>query len=305
MPTHRVLIRVPASTANLGPAFDCLALALDLWNEVEFELGGKGVHITVQGEGAERLPRGPRNLVYRAVCRVYEEVSQTPPENIRIRCTNRIPLSSGLGSSAAASLAGLLGANALLGHPLKPELVLRLGAELEGHADNLAAALYGGLVLVKHTDWRTTAQSLECAALQAVYVLPQVRLSTRAARAALPRKVALADAVFNIGQALAVGDALRRGDLTALAEAMQDRLHQPYRLPLLPGAADALAAAARLGAAAGLSGAGPGVIAFVRLGQQEAVRQAMQAAFEAHNATTRHFLLQSSAQGAHVDVAGG
>lgn len=303
MTVNRVVTHIPASTANIGPAFDCLALALDLWNEVEFELGGKGMHITVQGEGAERLPRHPRNLVYRAFCRVYEEVSLPPPENIRIRCTNRIPLSSGLGSSAAASLAGLLGGNALLGNPLKPELVLRLGAELEGHADNLAAALHGGLVLVKHTDWRTTAQPLDCAALQAVYVLPQVRLSTRAARAALPRKVALADAVFNIGHALAVADALRRGDLAALAGAMQDRLHQPYRLPLLPGAADALAAAAHLGAAAGLSGAGPGVIAFVRPDEQETVRQAMQAAFERQNLPSRVFLFSSTAQGAHMDVA--
>ncbi|MCW5875142.1 MAG: homoserine kinase [Anaerolineales bacterium] len=304
MPASRVLIRVPASTANIGPAFDCLALALDLWNEAEFELGGQGLHIHVEGEGAERLPRHERNLVYRAVRRVYEEVSEAPPQGIRIRCRNTIPLGSGLGSSAAASLAGLLGANALLGEPLKPELVLRLGAELEGHADNLAAALHGGLVLVKHTDWRTTAQPLACAAWPAVYVLPTLRLSTRAARAALPKKVKLADAVFNIGQALAVREALGRGDLAALAEAMRDRLHQPYRLPLLPGAAEAIRAAARLGAAAGLSGAGPGVIAFVAPGSQQAVQQAMQAAFEGHKLTSRAWVFASSQQGAQVDAKG-
>ncbi len=303
MAATRILVSVPASTANIGPAFDCLALALDLWNEAEFELGGEGVQISVSGEGAERLPRHERNLVYRAVARVYEEVSEAPPQNIRIRCRNKIPLGSGLGSSAAASLAGLLGANALLGGPLKPELILRLGAELEGHADNLAAALYGGLVLVKHTEWRTTAQWLACAAWQAVYVLPEVRLSTRAARAALPRKVKLADAVFNMGQALAVREALGRGDLAALAEAMQDRLHQPYRLPLVPGAAEALAAAQRMGAAAGLSGAGPGLIAFVEPGREQAVLAVMLAAFEAHQLAARHFVLRSSAQGAQVDIA--
>ncbi|MBX3046903.1 MAG: homoserine kinase [Anaerolineales bacterium] len=295
-----VRVRVPASTANIGPAFDCLALALDLWNEAEFELGGEGLQIAVSGEGAERLPRHERNLVYRAVRRVYEEVSEPPPLNIRIRCHNNIPLGSGLGSSAAASLAGLLGANALLGNPLKPELVLRLGAELEGHADNLAAALYGGLVLVKHTEWRTTAQPLACAAWQAVYVLPEVRLSTRAARAALPKKVSLADAVFNIGQTLAVREALGSGDLAALAEAMQDRLHQPYRLPLLPGAAEALQAARQAGAAAGLSGAGPGLIAFVAPGREQAVLAAMRAAFEGHKLAVRQLVLRSSAQGAEV-----
>lgn len=298
----KVQVRVPASTANIGPAFDCLALALDLWNEAEFELGGDGLQVSVRGEGAERLPRHERNLVYRAVARVYEEVSEAPPKNIRITCDNKIPLGSGLGSSAAASLAGLLGANALLRNPLKPELVMRLGAELEGHADNLAAALYGGLVLVKHTEWRTTAQALECAAWQAVYVLPQVRLSTRAARAALPKKVSMADAVFNMGNALAVREALRTGSLTALAEAMQDRLHQPYRLPLLPGAADGLAAAQQAGAAAGLSGAGPGLIAFVEPGREQAVLAAMLAAFEAHKLAARHYVLRSSAQGAQVDI---
>ncbi len=298
----KVKVRVPASTANMGPAFDCLALALDLWNEAEFELGGDGLQVSVRGEGAERLPRHERNLVYRAVARVYEEVSEAPPKNIRIICDNKIPLGSGLGSSAAASLAGLLGANALLRNPLKPELVMRLGAELEGHADNLAAALYGGLVLVKHTEWRTTAQALECTAWQAVYVLPQVRLSTRAARAALPKKVSMADAVFNMGNALAVREALRSGSLAALAEAMQDRLHQPYRLPLLPGAADALAAAQRAGAAAGLSGAGPGLIAFVEPGREQAVLAAMLAAFEAHKLAARHYVLRSSAQGAQVDI---
>lgn len=299
----KVRVSAPASTANIGPAFDCLALALDLWNEAEFELGDDGLQIHVEGEGAERLPRHERNLVYRAVARVYEEVSQPAPTHIRISCHNNIPLGSGLGSSAAASLAGLLGANALLGNPLKPELIMRLGAELEGHADNLAAALYGGLVLVKHTEWRTTAQALECAAWQAVYVLPAVRLSTRAARAALPKKVSLADAVFNMGNALAVREALRTGSLPALAEAMQDRLHQPYRLPLLPGAADALAAAQRAGAAAGLSGAGPGLIAFTEPGREQAVLAAMLAALQTHNLAARHFVLRSSTQGAQVSAA--
>lgn len=298
-PQH-VRIQVPASTANLGPAFDCLALALDLWNVVEFEVGGNGLQIEVDGEGAERLPRDGRNLVWRAVQRLYAEVSAPPPQNLRLRCHNHIPLSSGLGSSAAASLAGLLGANALLGAPLKPELILRLGAELEGHADNLAAALYGGLVLVKHTDWRTTALALPCATWRAVYVLPRIRLSTRAARAALPRRVALEDAVFNMGQALALQAALAQGDLAALAEAMQDRLHQAHRLALLPGAAAALAAAQRLGAAACLSGAGPGVIAFTHAAEAPTVLAAMRQAFEAEQVATREYLLHSTPRAADV-----
>lgn len=298
----RVFVRVPASTANLGPAFDCLALALGLWNEGEFELGGTELEMSVSGEGAQRLPRTERNLVYRAVRRVYQEVSETPPTGLRIRCRNNIPLSSGLGSSAAASLAGLLGANALLGNPLKPELVLRLGAELEGHPDNLAAALYGGLVLVRQVDWRVVGQRLECAPLSAVYILPDVRLSTRAAREALPAQVPLADAVYNMGQALAVQEALRTGDLAALAEAMQDRLHQPYRLELLPGAAEALTAARDAGGAAALSGAGPGLICFVEPGREKAITEALRAPFAERNMTTRQYLLRSTPDGAQVNA---
>lgn len=295
-------VRVPASTANLGPAFDCLALALDLWNEVEFELGGSALAIEVSGEGAERLPRSEKNLAYRAFKRVYDEVSEPPPAGVTIRSHNTIPLGSGLGSSAAACLAGLMGANQLLGRPLKPELILQLGAELEGHADNLAAAMRGGLVLVRRADWRFVAQPLECAELAAVYVLPDVHLSTRAARAALPTHVPLADAVYNIGQSLQVAEALRSGDIPALAEAMQDKLHQPQRLPLIPGAAEALAAARSAGTAAALSGAGPGLIAFVEPGREKAVTEALRAPFAERKIATRQYLLRSTQQGATVSV---
>jgi homoserine kinase len=293
-----VTVRTPASTANLGPGFDCLGLALDLWNETRFELSGSALIIEISGEGENRLPRDERNLTVRAFKRVCEEVSQPLPKGLRVTSKQEIPLSSGLGSSAAACLAGLLAANALLGEPLKAEMILQLGAEMEGHADNLAAALLGGLILVTKDDWRYTARKLECAALQVIFVLPDSKLSTREARKILPAQVPMQDAVFNIGAAIGVVEALRTGDIPALAAAMADKLHQPYRLPLIPGAAEALAAAQQAGAAAALSGAGPGVIAFVEEGREKGVTEAMRAPFAERGIKTQQYLLRSTESGA-------
>lgn len=295
-----VTVHVPGSTANLGAAFDCLALALDLRNEVHFALEGEGLKIDIRGEGAARLPRNDKNLIYRAFQRLYEEVSQPLPKGLRIEYTQRVPPGSGLGSSAAARLAGLLGANALLGQPLKADMILQLGAELEGHADNFAGSQFGGLVLVAHDEWRFSAQQLECAPLQAVFILPEFQFGTRQSRGALPKEVPLADAVFNMGKSLQTVEALRKGDIQALAAAMQDKLHQPYRLPLIPGAVEALEAARNAGAAAALSGAGPGLIAFVEPGHEKAASDAMRAAFDKHGMKTREFVLKSSAIGAEV-----
>lgn len=294
-----VIVRVPASTANLGPAFDCLALALDLWNEVRFEFSGDQLQIEISGEGA-KLPLNEKNLIYRAFQRLHEEVGAPLPPGLRVQCKQEIPLSSGLGSSAAARLAGLLGANALLGQPLKAEAILQLGAELEGHADNFAASQFGGLVLVTRDEWRFSAQPLECAPLQAVFVLPDLQFSTRQSRGALPKDVPRTDAVFNIGKSLQAAEALRRGDIQALAAAMQDKLHQPYRLPLIPGAAEALEAARQAGAAAALSGAGPGLIAFIEEGREKAVTETLRAPFAERGVKTRQYLLKSAESGATV-----
>jgi homoserine kinase len=295
-------VRVPASTANLGPAFDCLGLALDLWNETTFELSGNTINIDVSGEGQDTLPRNDRNLVLRAFARLYQEAGKKPPIGVALHARQEIPLSSGLGSSAAASLTGLLAANSLLGDPLRREDILQLGAEIEGHADNLAAALYGGLVLVTQDGSRFFAEKLECAQLIAVVVLPEIKLSTRDARKALPAEVPMKDAIFNIGHGIQVVDAMRTGDIQALAAAMDDRLHQPHRLPLIPGAAEALQTARKAGAAAALSGAGPSLIAFIEEGREKAITETMRAPFAEKGVKTRQYLLKNSEEGARVEV---
>ncbi len=295
-----VTVRVPASTANLGPAFDCLALALDLWNETRVELAGDRLVLEISGEGAETLPQDESNRIVQSMARVYSEVGQKLPAGIHIQCIQRIPPGAGIGSSAAATAAGLLAANMLLGQPQKMPYLLQLGAELEGHADNLAASLFGGLVLVRLEANGPVVQKLECEPLFAVVIQPDLKLSTQESRKALPNQILMADAVFNIGHSIQAVEALRNGDIPALAEAFQDRLHQPYRLPLIPGAAEAIVAAQKAGAAAALSGAGPSLIAFVEEGREKSIAEALRAPFAEKGVKTQIYSLQSTTQGAEI-----
>ncbi len=295
-----ILVRVPASTANLGPAFDCLALALDLWNETRVELTGESLVLEISGEGAETLPHDETNRIVQAMARIYSEVGEKLPAGLHIKCTQRIPPGSGMGSSAVATATGLLAANWLLGQPQKITYLLQLGAKLEGHADNLAASLFGGLALVKQEASGPAVQKLECPPLNAVVIQPEIKLSTKESRNALPKQVPLSDAVFNIGHSIQAVEALRNGDIPTLSDAFEDRLHQPYRLPLIPGATEAIAAAQQAGAAAALSGAGPSLIAFVEEGREKAVSEALRAPFAEKGIKTQIYLLKSTTKGAEV-----
>ncbi len=277
--TQSIRVRVPATSANLGPGFDTLALALDLWNETLFTPGGEGYTATIEGEGRGLLPEDSQNLIFQALAAFYKQTGNPLPSGLSIHCQNRIPLGSGLGSSAAAVVTGLAGANALLGWPASAETLIRMAAEIEGHVDNAAAAALGGLVAAAGAQDGWITQRYDLPAWKIAVVLPDFALSTHAARAALPESVSMADAVFNASRVGLVIEALRSGNLELLRSAMEDRLHQPYRLPLIPGADAALQAAVERGAAVALSGAGPSVIAFGNRGMK-AVSRAMQAAFE-------------------------
>lgn len=302
-PLTSVTVRVPASTANLGPGFDCLGLALTLENQVSISTKPGGIRVEILGEGAGELPTTPDNLVVQAILHTYRAAGAPPPAGLHVRCKNRIPTGSGLGSSAAAILAGLLGGNALLGNPLTTLELLRLGTDLEGHPDNIAAALFGGLVLVANP--LPGASPPEPVIVRRVVIpspnvaaaIPNIRLSTRDARRALPEQVSLGDAVYNLGRAIMVVEALRAGDLDLLGRVMNDRLHQPYRFELVPGAAAALQAALAAGAsAAALSGAGPGVVAFCRTPAGPVV-DAMIKAFEDVGVTARGWALRAAERG--------
>ena len=297
---NNVIIHTPATTANLGPGFDCLGLALDLWNKTSFTLEGSGVHIKVRGEGSGLLPPDDRNLILRSFLRLYQEVGTHFPEGLTIQCENHVPLGSGLGSSAVAIITGLVGANHLLGNPVGMDEILRLAAAIEGHPDNVASALLGGLTLVISVGQGVIARNLPVAPLMVVLAVPAIHLPTSTSRAALPREVPLSDAVFNIGRNAFVIEALRTGDLNLLGKVMDDRLHQPFRLRLIPGAEMVFNAAKQAGAAAvALSGSGPSVVAFTppEASIQQRIGDAMVSAFEKAGVKARSMVLSLSMQG--------
>lgn len=297
-----VHVSVPATTANLGPGFDAIGMALDLWNEALFVQTDDGrISVRISGEGAGTLPADERNLIVAAARQLYALVG-AQPEGMRVYCRNRIPLASGLGSSSAAMLTGLLGANALLGGPLSPEELLALAARDEGHPDNVAPAMLGGLVAAIIQDERVIFRKFRVKVLAATVVLPDFPFPTRVARAVLPSHVPRQDAIYNLGRVPLVLKALEEGDLGLLGEAMDDALHQPYRLPLIPGAQAAMAAARETGAAAvALSGAGPSLIAFSAR-PRPAIGRAMQRAFQQAGLAARVFHLRVSLRGAGVEV---
>jgi len=264
---RRVRVRVPASTANLGAGFDALGMALGLYNELEVECGGaeEGLQLAIEGEGADRLQAlGTQNLVARAVVGTLGHLG-APTTGIRVRVLNRIPLSRGLGSSSAAVVGGVAAAAALADAALSPEELLDLALPLEGHPDNITPALMGGLTVATLVEGKVCCVKLPVPeAIQAVAVIPDFRLSTVKARQALPPMVPRSDAVFNVGRVALFLGALQAGRLDLLRAAAKDRLHEPYRAPLVPGMPEVLAEGERAGAlACFLSGAGPTLLALV------------------------------------------
>lgn len=263
MDKRQVRLRIPASTANLGSGFDVLGLALSLYNTIEVEATPRGVEITVEGEGAERLQReGERSLVVRAAKVAFAHLGVRPP-GLKIHLKNEIPLKRGLGSSGTACLGGIIAAGELSGRPLSDAEILRLAVELEGHPDNITPSLVGGLTAACLGQGEVLYVKIPIpGALQVVAVVPEMELSTAKARQALPKRVPFADAVYNVSRAALLVGALVAGDRDLLREATRDRLHQPYRAKLLPGMAEVLKAAERAGAlCAFLSGAGSTVVA--------------------------------------------
>jgi homoserine kinase len=270
-----VHVRVPATSANLGPGFDALGLALSLYNDV-VAAEADGVSVAVEGHGATELPADERNVVARGVRLAYEAAGRPFP-GVALSCVNRIPPARGLGSSAAAWVGGLVAGNTLLGSPLDREALLTLATRSEGHPDNVAAAIHGGLTVSCVTATGVTAISLPVpAAITWVALVPDVTSSTADARAVLPATVPRADAVFNVQRVALLLAALQADAPGALRIALDDRLHQPYRLRLFPWMPDAVAAAGKAGAlGCVLSGAGPSLLAVVR-GDGEAVARALE-----------------------------
>lgn len=313
-----IKVRIPATSANLGPGFDCMGMALDLWNTFELHHADEGQGITVEshGEGAGSLPNGKTNLIAQTLRSELDrlhrdgdcERSPAPDpksstgclQSLRVVCRNDIPCASGMGSSSTAVLAGLIFAHALAYGQVDRDAVLSRATALEGHGDNVGPALFGGLILISFDGATVVAERVSLPPLRVVVCVPEFNFLTSAARAALPNTLNRADAVFNIGRAMLVAEALRNGDDELLARAMADRIHEPYRIPIIPGAGQARQGALACGAiAVSLSGAGPGMLAFAR-DHHHPIGQAMQAAFAQAGLPSRYWVLDTSPGGAVI-----
>ncbi len=258
-----VRVTVPASSANLGPGFDVLALALDLVNTYDVWEIPTELRIEVEGEGAGLIARDQDNLFYTAMTS-YFVLAGYQPSGLHIREQNRIPLGRGLGSSAATIVGGLVAARSISGYRMDDERLLNLAGSLEGHPDNVAAALGGGFILVlpEEGEQYSVRRLPWPMHVGCVLFVPELLVSTDSARAVLPRSYPREDVVHNLSRVALFVAAVQEGRAEDLALATQDRLHQPYRRELVPGFDDIIAAALGAGAlGAFLSGAGPTVMA--------------------------------------------
>ncbi len=282
---HGVVVEVPATSANIGPGFDCLGAALALDNRFELRViqgGGERFELIIEGPEGAHLRGGPDNLVYRSAQRVWREAGLEPVA-LEARVQLAVPPARGLGSSATAIVAGLIGANALVGEPLSREKLLELAIDIEGHPDNVVPSLLGGLCLTARAAshrWRVVRCEWN-RAVKAVVAIPTIRLSTSEARRAMPRSIPISDAVMNLGALTLLLQGLRTGNGDLIADGMHDRIHEPYRWGLIQGGRAVREAAVKAGAwGCVISGAGPSLLALAPESSGEAVGEAMTRAWK-------------------------
>ncbi|MBI2865110.1 MAG: homoserine kinase [Chloroflexi bacterium] len=273
----KVTILVPATTANLGPGFDTLGMALDIRNALTVSVADDFA-IEVEGEGAAAISRGPDNVIYQAIRTAFDRAGVAIPP-LRLQVRSDIPLARGLGSSAAAVAGGLMAGNALCGGRLSMDDLLALGYAFEGHPDNVTPALLGGCVASAVVDGKVAYARVPLPEnLRTVLFIPDFEMPTKEARAILPDPVRRADAVFNLGRVALLVAALSTGRLDLLRTATEDRLHQPPRQAVFPAMPLLFQAAIEAGAlGAFLSGAGSTVIALC-VDKEEAIGAALAAA---------------------------
>jgi homoserine kinase len=291
-------IAVPATTANLGPGYDCLGAALTLFNKFEIALSEE-FRITASGAAADKIAKNKTNLVHQSLEQFYERIGKPKPV-ISLHVDLQVPLARGLGSSATAIVAGIIGGNLLAGSPLSQPELLQLAIEMEGHPDNVTPAMLGGCQLIasaKCGGWEFCALPWHKDIAIAV-AIPDFELPTAKARQVVPKEVSLKDAIFNASHLALLVQALTSGNSTWLQSALQDKLHQPYRQSLIPGMEAVQAAAIAAGAhGVVISGAGPTLLALGRAGQIEAIAESMVKAWRQSGVTATKKCLSIAKQG--------
>ena len=269
----KVTVKVPATSANLGPGFDCLGLALPIYNTIRIEetvLPGTGVEINLMSEDEvldeiifDNVPKDENSIIYKAVQMLYNSIGQEPSE-LRINVQSQIPITRGLGSSASVVVGGLLAANKLLGSPADTTALLSIATEVEGHPDNVAPAILGGFVLAsQEDDGSILTEKLNWPEEWDITVcIPEFELSTNIARSVLPENVPMQDAVFNTKHLAMLIQAINTKNEKLMKAALHDKLHQPYREKLVPGMKEIMEAFKHEDGVLGcvLSGAGPSIL---------------------------------------------
>lgn len=301
--SRKITARIPASTTNLGPGFDVLGLALKLYSTITLEITENDSEVIVTGVDAEKIPSSTENVAYQAVKAIYTRSGTRLPNGLKLSISNGIPAIRGLGGSGSAILGGMLTANVLCGNPFSNTDILDFASAIEGHPDNVAASLYGGLVISMQEDEHVHTIKLHCApSLHIVLAIPEFTLSTKKARDILPKTVDFTDAIYNISRSSLLIASIATGKLENLSFAMADRLHQPYRSSLIPGFDDVVDAAISAGALSiALSGAGPTIAAYC-LENIENIGIQMHKAFKHHNINCEIKILTPDLDGALVST---
>ncbi len=296
-----VKVRVPGTTANCGPGFDTVGIACTIYSELELSLSVEGtLRIEIEGEGNGRIPTDKNNIIYQAVQAVLDKVG-SHYQGIYLKLYNKIPLARGLGSSAAAIVGGLIAANQATGNTLTQDEIFSMATIIEGHPDNVAPAIFGGITIsVMQGNQPVSLRFMPEKMLNMVVAIPEFNLSTHTARQVLPNTITMKDAVFNISRVALLIGALCKGEFHHLQYALEDKIHQPYRLQLIPGMQQVFDAAIAKGAyGAALSGAGPCLIAFTE-SNCDKIGMAMVQAFSKCNVKAEYISLNIDTKGAQV-----
>lgn len=310
----KVSVKVPATSANLGPGFDCLGLALPIYNTITIEetvLPGTGIEINLMSEEEEvidelifdNIPRDENNIVYKAVEMLYNSIGQEPSE-LKINIQSQIPITRGLGSSAAVIVGGLLAANKLLGSPADETALLSIATEVEGHPDNVAPAILGGFVLSSQEDdgsiiyrklnWPKEWDITVC--------IPDFELSTNIARSVIPEQIPIQDAVYNAKHLAMLIQAVNTKDEKLMKSALHDKLHQPYRAKLVPGMKEIMEAFKHEDGVLGcvLSGAGPTMLVISHKYDLDKIKSTVKEVWEGQSIKSEIKTLKIEEQGAII-----